>query len=693
MPEEKVLESEVLVPTEPSQTGLTQEELVELFFRKVNLSDEQEQLVVADLDKCVKDAFESRNDLDDMLARWNDMAEGIATPKNFPWPNSSNLFIPVTEVHMNNVHSAARQTLLKGESLYYVRSVGGMETDFDTAAKLERFMGYKANVELPLIDRFSQLIWCAERDGTVIAQIQWQVKKGKVREIAVYTSTVQFLEQHPTPEDAGLSQKQYNNVVEKLKVGNRVVLVEATERVLEKGPVISIVQLADFLMSPMSSIRTEFAKFVGKVFTMNKDQLNRAKKFDDWDNVDDVISTKEDGRKDMSTQLKDDIEGIVRRSGKGEFVLVDGIHHFDLDDDGVDEKYLAVYHPLSKKLLMYLHYPYLHDKDCFVALRLKKRPNRFLGRGLPQMLEDINFEINTQHNQRIDSRTITTVPTFKAKATAKTKFDPTRADQRFIPGRVFYLDNFDDVAQFDIRPTDMGESLQEESTLMSMADQQTGSGQLRSGQETKQDPRAPAAKVSMLLNQSNVRLDDYFEELAGSAPDNEGFNAIGEQILELYYQFFDDDMAKLPMLKPNLQPELDDNNKPKTVTMKREDFLLRNRMKVQMAKISTLHNPDAMLMRYMQLFSLLINDPLVGQRPEGRMNLIKTLLTLSREENTDKYLPKDVNEASQAMGVAQIMAMMQKGGGPGGSQAGARNRNGALKPATPAAGGSTRPNG
>lgn len=684
MADGRLIEAELVEEVDPT-------DLEQVFFHPTNLSEAKHKRVVADLDRLVREALNNRGDLDSQLAHWNDMAEGIATPKNFPWPDSSNLFIPIPEIHLNNVHASGRQTLLKGDNLYYVRSIG-VVGDFNQANRLERYVNFKAMVELPMVDRFSQLMWCAERDGTALAQVQWKEEKDIVKRLVDYPTAADFTSTYPTPEAAGLSKKQYAKVMAKFQKGIKVTLMETRMETIFKGPTVDVVQLADFLMAPMTAIMTKYASLVGKIFTMSESELYANEENAGWYDVKKVIDSKEDGRKDIGTSLKDDIEGITRRQGKGEFVMVDGIHRIDLDGDGIDERYLFVFHPFTRTLVFYMDYPYLHGKDCFIPVRLKKRPGRFLGRGLCQMLDDISSEINTQHNQRVDSRTVTTVPTFKALASAKKDFDPSRSDQRFIPGRVFWLTNLSDVQQFDIRPTDMGESMQEESNLMQLADQMTGASQLRSGRETKSDPRAPAAKVMQLLNQSNIRLDDYFEEMAGCAQDNEGFNAIGEMLLELYYQFLDEDLAKIPVLKSsNQQPELDEQGKPKTITMSRNDFYIRNKFKVQMAKTSASMNPDAMLMKYMQVYSLLVNDPLVGGRPAGRLNLDRKLLSLAREENPDLFLPKDENEAAQVMMQAALAAQAGAQGGEGKGHA--RTRGGQTKARTPGAPGTTRPLG
>ncbi len=689
-------------PPDQEDDDLDPSELDKLFFRKVRLSEDQKQRVEADLNVLYRDAIETRGDLDQLLAHWNDMAEGIAQPKDFPWQDSSNLFVPITEIHLNNLHASARQTLLKADSIAYVRQIG-FQGSADSAAKAEKFLNYKCTQEIPLVDRLNQLTWATFRDGTAIAQIQWAIKKEPVSTIIDFKEAKEFLSVFPDAESAGMSDTQYAKVLDKLNSGKPASLVVTKDQVTYRGPSVTPVQLSDFLMSPMTSTRTDMARLVGKRFEMMESDLLMAEEQWGWQNMSRVLKRQQTGLQDLSTTLKDSIEGIYRKQSEhGAYVLVDGIHRIDLDGDGIAEKYLFVFHPETKALIDFRYYPYIHGRDCFVPVRAKKRPGRFLGRGVCQMLDDLNSEINTQHNQRIDSRTISTVPTFKALNTAKGSlgFDPTRPQTRFRPGGIIWLNTMADVEQFKITQTDMGETLQEESTLFSLADQLTGSSQLRSGKETKADPRAPAAKVNMLLNQSNIRMDDYFEEIAGSAIDNEGFNAILTQIMELYYQFHDPDLDQIPEMKDANTAKVGPDGKQIAVPVQRSDLQVRGKLKVMLAKTSSAMNPDSVYIKFMQIFSMLHDDPMVGGNPKGHLVLLKNLLSYARIENPDQYLPDEqaqqqllTNPQLPAIIQALAMKMVQGQQAQGGGQGHARTRNGRKTPSTPSSGGSTRPAG
>lgn len=672
-----------------------------LFFRRVKLDADQRLRIEQDLDRLYKDAIETRGDLDQLLAHWNDMAEGIAQPKDFPWQDSSNLFVPITEIHLNNLHAQARQTMLKADQLCYVKQVG-FKGSADSAAKAEKFLNYKIAQEIPLVDRLNQLTWATFRDGTGIAQIQWVNKKEKIAKIVDFQNAQEFVATFQDAEEAGMTEKQYARVLDKLNGGKPVALVIEKNEIIYRGPSVTAVQLSDFIMAPMTSVRTDTARLVGKRFEMMESDLMMAEEQWGWGEMERVLRRSQTGLQDLSTTLKDAIEGIYRKQTEhGAYVLADGIHRIDLDGDGIAEKYLFVFHPETKALMDYRYYPYVHGRDCFVPVRAKKRPNRFLGRGICQMLDDLNSEINTQHNQRIDSRTITTVPSFKALNSAKGAlgFDPTRPQTRFKPGGIMWLNSMGDVEQFKLAQTDMGETLQEESTLFSLADQLTGSSQLRSGKETKADPRAPAAKVNMLLNQSNIRMDDYFEEMAGSAIDNEGMNAILTQILELYYQFHDPELDQIPEMKDANTAVAGPNGQPQPVQISRKDLEVRGKLKVMLAKTSSAMNPDSVYIKFMQIFSMLHDDPMVGGNPKGHLVLLKNLLSYARVENPDQYLPDEdaqqqLLQNPQLPGIVQALAAKMVAGqekGKGGGHA--RTRNGQKTAGTPAAGGSSRPVG
>lgn len=123
---------------------------------------------------------------------------------------------------------------------------------------------------------------------------------------------------------------------------------------------------------------------------------------------------------------------------------------------------LVTYAPEHDELMAVMEYPY--RVDFYALFRIEKRPNRLIGNSVPNQSRDLNHLMDTQATQRVLSREITTVPSFKAKKSAKGDFDPEAEENRWRPGAIFWLEDPEAFDQFKVQPTDLGESMQEERT-------------------------------------------------------------------------------------------------------------------------------------------------------------------------------------------------------------------------------------
>lgn len=656
------------------------ENKIRKYFRSVDLTEEQEKAVKTDIKRCIQDWRKNRGDMETRLARWNDLVEGIREESDFPWEGAANLHIPLIEIQMNIIHSAIRQTMLKNDNLW-VGEYFGVDNDMLTQMLIiENFLNFKSRTDLSLSSVLSDFAWSTLRDGTSIGQVTWADEREMVVRFVEYKTIEEFQEAFPGASESGIPDKEYIRILEALNKGEPVELEEEHERIVYRGPLVDLVDLNDFVMSPITAKETRFASLVGKRFRVPLSNVYSSE-LDGWykDGSGDAIKKHLNSQEqaDFYTSQRDSIEGINRSIEDKDAILVDGIHRFDLDKDNVNEKYAFCYDEGSDTLLAYWHYPYEHGRDCFVPVRFKKRPNRFFGRSLPEQLEDINEEIDTQHNQRTNSRTITTVPTFKARNSIKGDFDPTRRDQIFKPGRTYWLSRPEDLTQFDIRETDFSQSEREEQTLFQIADTLTGATQLRSGGETRLDPRAPALKVQTLLQRSDVRLDDAMEEMAGDSGRNEGFNAIGFQALELYRQFGDEeDLKFLDTVEPR---EIDmatgrlSAGQAKIAELDAKS-IDSEKMKIMMSKTSVSQNPEVQFQKEYLIYQILVQEPLVGGQEQMRMQMVSDLLASARKEKMRRLLVQRMNsrppEAAQAEQNMLLQNVLGFGGQNGSSRTG-----------------------
>jgi len=563
------------------------------------------------------------------LRKANDLMEGIKDPKDFPWENSSNLHIPVIETHITILHSVASSTMLDNDPIWYIRIMqDGVPEDVDK--EIESFLNSVSKLELKIDSVLSDIYWSAYKDGTAVGDLDWVEEYDVQYDILRFLDPEKFVETFPTPESAGLSFKQYNDYIRQILVDGEVQVRVEENIATYRGPRLRQIELKDFVMVPTTSPTMEYAMFIGDMFLARGDYFRtQAKK--KWFNYDDTKKLLATAgltvAPDIISRAQDQIEGIarVRRVKADEYWCLQGILKINLTEDDMEpeRKYLVCFHPESKALLRFEPYPYLHNRIKYIPWRFKKRPNRFNGQSIYEQLGDINEEVDTQHNQRIDSRTITTVPSFLK--VDNFEFDPSRRGQKFYPGCTFKVSNMNQVKQFDIKQTDLGTSLQEEQSLMYIAELRTGASSLRSGREAARDPRASGKKMSMQLAQSDARIDDHMREL------RIGTAEVGGQILELYYQYAPDVITYFS--------QNPDTGKFVQKQIARQKLRARD-LYLEVARTSINDNPDQLFQRELTLYQLLSNEPLIGSNMVRRRELIVRVLTAMRERNIYKIIPK-----------------------------------------------------
>lgn len=595
---------------------------------QVKLSEDQENAIKVLLKQIWTEWMQNTSLLKSKLLRANNLMEGIKEPKTFPWRDCSNLHVPVPEIHMATLHSVASETMLQMEPVWYVKPIqDGVPEDVD--ADIESFLHAKSKVEIKVDQVLSDVFWNTYRDGTGLGVLDWVEEYGKRFDSRTYHSVEEFQQEFPSPDDAGLDEQGYRSILAELLTNTEVSFMIQEELVTYRGPKLRIVELKDYIMIPTTAPDTEYAMFVGDAFTERDDYYNRMAKNDGWfkpDAVKKVVAhTGLSSAPDQISQSQDQIEGVgrSRNTPADEKTCMQGLLKYDLDGDGMEEKFLIVYHPDSNSLLRMERFPYWHNRSSYIPWRFKKRPKRFLGQSIPDQLEDISNEIDTQHNQRVDSRTITLVPSFMKLDTSD--WDPTRKDQRFFPGVTFKMSNFNQVKQFDIKQTDMGQSMQEETSLMAIADQRTGASQLQSGMQNQQDPRSPAKKAAILLSQSNQRIDDHMREL------RYGTEELGYQILELYYQFSPDTIS-YPKFNPETQSYIQ-------AQVQRAKLRSPN-LVLQVARASVMDNPSQTVQRLLTIYQILSKEPLVAGNILRRREMLYRLLVALRERDVEKIIPK-----------------------------------------------------
>jgi hypothetical protein len=611
-----------------------QVEEIEARFRRraITLTTDQRQTLEGELFRMVEDWRDSRSGLSAKLKEWNDLYEGVTSISNWPWEGASEVHIPMPKIKSREIRSTINRTALRPVP-FLMATYAGPEEDRkgykDMVKKIENFIEDKmkngTNIHLTLKESIGPVI----RDGTTPVQIIWETELERVCDYKLYTDPQEFIDDYPDADSAGISETEFNRLYQQLVDEGQCEIAYEYDVPIYDGPKAYIVPLIDFVHWPVYQTEIESMLLHGKRVWYTDYQLEdmyRMGKFSDRPVLDLVLGKKGDVRDDAYTSQRDAIEGIDRgTSTSNEFECFELVYKCALDGDKVKTKYLIYWAHKARKVLRIEKYPIRQGKSTYFPLRLIKRDNRFLGASLIDDIADLSGEIDTIHRQRINTRTITHVPSFKAMEGAKGRFDPGRKDLQFRPGVVFWLEDTKQVEQFDIRPVDLSGSIDEENLLYQLVDMVTGSSSGLSGQSNPLDPRAPARKQNEMLRQSTNRIDDYVEVLLFP------FAQIGQFMLDLYYQYGTKELTYNVKGKDGslIQQVID-----------RAMFFDPN-VKFRVNGTSVFMNPEQEYNRALEVDQILAQNPLTMQNPRVRKESLVRVLDAARTPMVENMVPTD----------------------------------------------------
>lgn len=640
-------------PPEELQDSQEQvEEISDRFKRRaIQLDDNMRERLERQIYYELQDWKDSRASLKVKLRELNDLYEGVVKVTDFPWPGASHLHVPIPKIKAREIKSTINRNTMRPSPFLMVKYAGPdalYSSSRDLVNILEDFTEDKIKNDTNIHQTLKDAIIPTIRDGTCPVQIIWETEWERVTDYKIYETPRDFLSDYASAEDAGVSSKQFSKILQQLSQNKRYEVQYEYDVAKYDGPKAYIVPLIDFVHWPVFETELSNCLTHGKRIWYKDYDIEKFQQIGKFDKeiADLVLKSPGDKHDDESLTIsRDVIEGITRSPYKAwvarEYECYELVHKADLDGDGVKEKYLVYYHWRTKKILRIEKYPIRKGSLTYFPLRLIKRDNRLLGMSLIEDIADLSNEIDILHRMRINSRTITHVPAFKAKSTEKGNFDPARPQYRFQPGVTFWLQDIKDIEQFDIKPVDLSGSIEEENFLFQIVNLVTGSDSGLSGASNPLDPRAPARKQQEMLRMSSNRIDDYVEALLGP------FAQIGQFVLDLYYQYGPDRIKYYVSNEDGdlIQQEID------------RSTLYNPNVKFQVNGTSVFANPEMEFDRVQQIYAILAQDPVTAQDPDVRREILTRVLDTSRIKDYKNLLPNmaKVSQVSASTPVGDII--------------------------------------
>jgi hypothetical protein len=505
------------------------------------------------------DALSDRLEWEDKLDQGYRRYLNETTPKDFPWEGAANFHPPVTMTDVETLKPRLIEAIVGQEPKVLVIPVG--PEDDDKAELTELFLNWQVDTELDifaLADESAHLFLVA---GVVWGKIRWDRRYRKIKAIRKFPPTTsldiifQTLFGQAVPED--LERQPGEDFVWKGKLrmpgGRRTdvaaefaffedeiqVLLDKEELQFE-GASVEFPDPEDVIAPARAGRDPQKFRWLQHRLWMSEDELRQRARRGQFDReiVEEVIRRGPTGMDDVmdadgARQTLDRQEGVDPESSDMRadmYCVLEDYRAKDIDEDGYSEEivsWVAEPHKLT------LGWDYLDnvnasgkrpfEKEVFMPL-----PNRTLGLSLPEMIREVQDEMSTMHNQRVDYGTIGNLPFYFYRSTSMLK--PTQ--HRLRPGEGVPVDNPQTDILFPQFRTNTAFGFQEEALLQQYNERLTGVTDMALGrQPNRVGATRTATGVASLLSESGLRFKVFMSRF------QEFWRRIYIQILALDQQY------------------------------------------------------------------------------------------------------------------------------------------------------------
>ena len=316
---------------------------------------------------------------------------------------------------------------------------------------------------------------------------------------------------------------------------------------------------------------------------------------------------------------------------------------YDIDNDGLEERVVALIHPNSKKLLGYEEFPYWHKRCPIVHSKIMKKLNKFNGRGISEMLYDEKGYIDELKNNRMAERRHNGKGVLMF--TKESGFNP--SIHKFRSGAKWLVKDLSQIAPMK-RETFDSDSYQEEQIIKKEAQEKVGINPNTVGQSDSNNKTFRG--ILQLLEEGSMTRSMFKNWLASS------FAEIMYQRLRIYQQFWGVEAREDPQIKEWVNQVLDDPENPLDQTTL--DALDHN---FNIVVDKTHEEKRVRLLKERDKHDILMQEPSIAQNPERRRNrLIKLLEAMGEADPESEIPPVEELEALEQARVLEAQRILKE---------------------------------
>lgn len=427
------------------------------------------------------------------ISYWNSMYRGEREEKSYPFPNCANVAVPIMRSNTDAIHVRRIDALFSQQRLWVFK------------AKKEEFIGLDKELEDAMEHYQKNVLHLRKKLNSPLLQ-STKIGFGAIK--IVYESKSRTRYRYATKKE--IKDKATTTwPIPKSKER----LIKSVESVF-KGPNVYPISREDWIASSDCTC-IEDAYIVGFRKYYRKQELDtKVKKgfyyedaVDRMTNPDKYDETKESRAESQKKEIKQVDERLP-------YEVWEIWMKYDVDEDGEPDDIVITFHKETGKILRCIYNPLFAGFRPFISFVFYPSEYSLEGEGVCEILEGLQDEIDTLHNQRLDRLTQLNAPMIFVRAGAGLdKFE-------LIPGKVTVVDGpltgtIEEYAFHDVYYS----TEREEDRLISMADRAVGITQSVMGQSTSERP--VAKETFALLQEANKKfkygIDNERLDLTGLA--------------------------------------------------------------------------------------------------------------------------------------------------------------------------------
>ena len=435
------------------------------------------------------------------IAKWQRQFKGKKKNKTRPWVSCSNIAVPITRSAIETVFVRIIDSIFNRRKPVIVKA---KKPEFlDIARETEDALDWLLTNVIKLRDKLRPVLLQQLKIGTAIVYIAWEDARRTIYRWA-------------KPDDPA-EMKRY-------KVANTSDKVVKDTQSIYRGPNVYPIPREDFIISSDASEIND-AYLVGFRKAYRKSEIDLRVKRGLWrKEAADKIMSCDQPTENEETRADNQGKELEKTEYSKPYELFTLWMSYDVDNDGEPDDVMLTIHRDTGAIVRAIYSPTFTGQRPFVRFCGNPTEYSFEGEGFCEVLYQIQEEIDSIHNQRLDRMTlINSLMTLTQVGSGIENF-------KFEPGKNYPVDGDVNAAFKEIKFSDAYPStFNEEMQLISLADRVTGNTPAVQGMSTAERPVFKEAQ--MMLTESNKKFKSMIDNLIADITE------MIYQILEEYSQY------------------------------------------------------------------------------------------------------------------------------------------------------------